>query len=203
MKKLALEYLAASYGPEKLNQPEKAEPFVHQMIQIDPRTRQLLRPRQAERGLGPLRGGRGAAAQGARRQAERPGGLDAAGRLLQPGRHSTRPSRCRERATREPNNPEAFYTIATFYENSARKDFRLTPTDKKRYAADGIEAVDKAIELNPDYMEAVTYGHLLLLQPASWKRTPQKQKALLKEADKPCRREPSSSGSRRPPGVGA
>ena len=36
MKKLALEYLVAAYGPEKLNDPEKAEPIVQQMIQMEP-----------------------------------------------------------------------------------------------------------------------------------------------------------------------
>ena len=36
MRKLALQYLVAAYGPEKLNQPEKAEPIVQKMIQIEP-----------------------------------------------------------------------------------------------------------------------------------------------------------------------
>ena len=36
MKKLALQYLVAAYGPEKLNDPAKAEPIVQKMIQIDP-----------------------------------------------------------------------------------------------------------------------------------------------------------------------
>lgn len=36
MRKLALQYLVAAYGPEKLNQPEKAEPIVQKMIQLEP-----------------------------------------------------------------------------------------------------------------------------------------------------------------------
>src|SRR5512141_813562 len=36
MRKLALQYLVAAYGPEKLNAPEKAEPIVQKMIQIEP-----------------------------------------------------------------------------------------------------------------------------------------------------------------------
>ena len=36
MKKLALEYLVAAYGPDKLNDPAKAEPIVQKMIQIEP-----------------------------------------------------------------------------------------------------------------------------------------------------------------------
>src|SRR5580704_30917 len=34
--KLSLEYLVASYGPDKLNDPAKAEPVVQRMIQLDP-----------------------------------------------------------------------------------------------------------------------------------------------------------------------
>src|SRR5207244_4101000 len=34
--KLALQYLVASYGPDKLNDPAKAEPVVQRMIQLEP-----------------------------------------------------------------------------------------------------------------------------------------------------------------------
>src|SRR3954447_20863127 len=34
--KLSLEYLVASYGPDKLNDPAKAEPVVQRMIQLEP-----------------------------------------------------------------------------------------------------------------------------------------------------------------------
>ena len=36
MKKLALDYLVAAYGPDKLDDPTQAEPIVQQMIQLDP-----------------------------------------------------------------------------------------------------------------------------------------------------------------------
>src|SRR5207302_1694394 len=36
IKKLALQYLVAAYGPEKLNDPTKAEPLVQRMIQLEP-----------------------------------------------------------------------------------------------------------------------------------------------------------------------
>src|SRR5262249_2596635 len=36
MKKLALDYLVAAYGPEKLNDPAQAEPVVQQIIQMEP-----------------------------------------------------------------------------------------------------------------------------------------------------------------------
>src|SRR6267154_1295497 len=34
--KLALQYLVSSYGPDKLNDPAKAEPVVQRMIQLEP-----------------------------------------------------------------------------------------------------------------------------------------------------------------------
>ena len=37
MKKLALQYLTAAYGPEKLNDPSQAEPIVQQLIAADPK----------------------------------------------------------------------------------------------------------------------------------------------------------------------
>ena len=36
MRKLAMEYLVAAYGPEKLNDPTEAEPIVKRMIEVDP-----------------------------------------------------------------------------------------------------------------------------------------------------------------------
>ena len=37
IKKLALEYLVAAYGPDKLNDPAQSEPIVEQMIQLEPK----------------------------------------------------------------------------------------------------------------------------------------------------------------------
>jgi tetratricopeptide (TPR) repeat protein len=90
----------------------------------------------------------------------------------------------RARAEREPTNPEAFYTIATFYWDKAYRDFRLKDPEKAQYAQSGMEAVDKAIQLNPDYMEAVTYRGLLLRVQALIEKDAGRQKELLREADK-------------------
>jgi tetratricopeptide (TPR) repeat protein len=88
-----------------------------------------------------------------------------------------------ERAAREPNNPEAFYTISTYYWDKAYRDFRLGDDKKVEYANMGLKAADKAIQLNPDYMEAITYRGLLLRVLAAAEKDAGKQKALLKDAD--------------------
>ena len=59
-----------------------------------------------------------------------------------------------ERAAKEPNNPEAFYTIATYYWDEAYRDFKLKEAEKKDFVAKGIEAVDHALQIKPDYIEA-------------------------------------------------
>ena len=47
----------------------------------------------------------------------------------------------------------------------------------------GIEAEDKALALNPDYFEALTYKNILLRMQANLEKDPAKQKQLISEAD--------------------
>ncbi len=89
-----------------------------------------------------------------------------------------------QRAQIEPNNPEAFYTISTYYWDKAYRDFRLKEPEKKAFVMKGLEEVDKALQLKPDYMEALTYKNLLLRLQANLEKDQAKQSALLKEADK-------------------
>src|SRR5262249_36297524 len=88
-----------------------------------------------------------------------------------------------ERAQREPNNPEVFYTMSTYYWNKAYRDFRLPEPEKKKLAQSGLEAVDKAIALKPDYSEALTYKGLLLRVQAAMEKDGGRQQALIKEAE--------------------
>jgi tetratricopeptide (TPR) repeat protein len=87
-----------------------------------------------------------------------------------------------QRAVLEPNNPEAFYTIANYYWDKAYRDFRLKEADKKDLVSKGLESVDKALALKPDYMEALTYKGLLIRMQAVWEKDSAKQQAMIKEA---------------------
>jgi len=84
----------------------------------------------------------------------------------------------------EPNNPEAHYTVATYYWDKANRDFRLSDAEKMQMIQDGLTSVDKAIEIKTDYMEAIAYKNLLLRLQANVEKSPAKQQALLKEADR-------------------
>ena len=51
------------------------------------------------------------------------------------------------------------------------------------YLAKGMEAVDKALELRPDYFEALTYKDLLFRQQARLEKNRAKQQELIRQAD--------------------
>jgi cytochrome c-type biogenesis protein CcmH/NrfG len=87
------------------------------------------------------------------------------------------------RADREPNNPEAFYTIATYYWEKAYRDFTTPEPDKIKFVLAGNQAIDKAIQLKADYVDALTYKGLLLRVQANLEKNPAQQQKLLKDAD--------------------
>jgi len=100
-----------------------------------------------------------------------------------------------QRATREPNNPEAHYTIATFYWTRPTGT-SASPTSRKRVRRAGLQAVDKALRLNKDYVDAIVYKGLLLRVQAAIEKNADRQKQILREAE-PCRRGRWSSRSRK------
>lgn len=185
IQKLALEYLVAAYGPDKLNDPTQAEPMVQKMIALDPKDaanyfalakiyEDAGNYEQAEATL-------------LKAKEQRPNDpavyMQLAGYYNRQGEFDKTIQSLQERAQQEPNNPEAFYTIATYYWDKAYRDFRLSDADKKSFVQQGVEAVDKALQLKNDYMEAIVYKNLLLRLEANLEKDPKKQQALLKEAD--------------------
>jgi tetratricopeptide (TPR) repeat protein len=184
--KLSLQYLVASYGPDKLNDPAKAEPVVQKMIQLDPGEPenyfQLAKIYEdagvydeAERML---------LAAKAAKPSDAAVYMTLAGYYNRQGQFDKTIEALNERAAKEPNNPEAFYTISTYYWDEAYRDFKLKEAEKKDYIMKGIEAVDHALQLKPDYMEALVYKNLLLRSEALLEKDKAKQDALIKEADK-------------------
>jgi hypothetical protein len=86
------------------------------------------------------------------------------------------------RTRQEPNNPEAFYTLATFYWDRAR-DAKLSDAQKATFTDAGLEAVNKALDLKSDYNEALIYKNLLLRAKANISKDPKEQQEFLKQAD--------------------
>jgi TonB family protein len=80
-------------------------------------------------------------------------------------------------------NPEAPYTLATYYWDKAYRDQALSAADKGELVARGLEYADDAIRLKADYMEALTYKNLLLRLKATNESDPSRQQALIAQAD--------------------
>lgn len=185
-KKLALQYLAASYGTDKLNEPEKAEPIVKEMISMDPKDTSIYfqlaklyqdagRMEEAERVLLEAK----TAAPNSPEVY-----LQLAAFYNTQSQFDKAAEAYTQRAQMDPNNPEAYWMIAAFFEEKVRKDYRLPPKTKQEYVTRGLEATDKALAIRPDFAEALTYKNLLLRQQALLEKDPKKQQELLKEADK-------------------
>src|SRR5690242_8634521 len=88
-----------------------------------------------------------------------------------------------ERADKEPTNPEAWHTMGTYYFDESQRDKRLTKDQAKAYVLKGLEVEDKAIGLNDEYFDAITYKSLLLRAQANFEKDPAAQKRLLTEAE--------------------
>lgn len=185
LKKLALQYLVAAYGPDKLNDPAKAEPVVQKMIQLDPGDVDNYFA------LAKIYEDAGAydEAEKVLQMAKdaKPNDptvyMQLAGFYNRQGEFDKTIAALQERASKEPNNPEAYYTISTYYWDKAYRDIHLKDNEKKDFVQKGIEAVDHALQIKPDYTEALVYKNLLLRLEANLEKDPAKQQALIKEAD--------------------
>ena len=181
----AMQYLVAAYGPEKLNQPGEAEPIVKQMIALDPNDylnytelskiyenagrydeaeAQLLKAREVKPKQPEVYA---AISAYYNRQGEFDKTVDALNMA----------------ADLQPENPQGYQLVAVFYWEKAFKDKRLTPVQQKDYIMKGLEATDKALKLNPDYVDALTYKNILLRMQANLEKDIKKREALLAEAD--------------------
>jgi tetratricopeptide (TPR) repeat protein len=64
-------------------------------------------------------------------------------------------------AALNPNDHTGWQKVATFYWDKAYRDPTISDQQKDAYADKGMEAVGKALELKPDYFEAVIFKGLL------------------------------------------
>lgn len=183
--KRALEFLVAAYGPDKLNDPAKAEPMVQKMIQLEPgeptnyfqlakiyedaaaypEAEQMLIKAKEVKPNDPAVYSTLAAFYNRQNQ------FDKTIAALEEG------------ASKEPNNPVGYYTISAYYWDNGQRNFRLNEAQKRDNIAKGLVSVNRALEIKPDYVEAlVNKGLLLRLQANLETKDLKKQQDLLKEA---------------------
>jgi len=183
---LSLQYLVASYGTDKLNDPAKAEPVVQKMIQLEPgEPANYFALAKIYEDAGAYEEAEKVLQMAKEAKPSDPTVyMTLAGYYNRQGRFDKTIEALEERAQKEPNNPEAFYTIATYYWDEAYRDFKLKEAEKKDFVGKGVEAVDHALQIKPDYTEALVYKNLLLRLQANMEKDPAKQQSLLKEADR-------------------
>jgi tetratricopeptide (TPR) repeat protein len=185
IKKLALQYLVAAYGVDKLNDPSQAEPIVQQMIDLEPNEPSNYF------GLANIyeEAGRYEDAEVAYLKARdlRPEDpvthSTLAGFYNRQGDHPKMLEALTQAAAAQPENPEGYYRLSVHYEEIVRKDHRLPRATKLDYSVKGIEAADRALEINPNYSEAMVYKNILLRHQATVETDRAKQQQLIKEAD--------------------
>lgn len=88
-----------------------------------------------------------------------------------------------EAARLDPSNPQPQHLVASYYQEKAMKDSRITPEQKRDYIRAGIEAEDRALALNPDYVDALVYKNILLRMQANLQTDRAEQQRLILEAD--------------------
>jgi tetratricopeptide (TPR) repeat protein len=183
LKKLALEYLVAAYR-DKLDDPAEAEPVVQRIIAMEPDEptnyfalsklyEDAGRYEDAEQVLDKARG-------------MRPNDPNVymyiGGYYNRQGRFDDAIKAFETRASKEPDNPEAYQYMAPYFWEKAFKDHTLKEPQKREYAQRGVAVADKALQLKPDYLEAMVYKGLLLRVQANLEKDRKKQEALLAEA---------------------
>ena len=185
IRKLALQYLVNAYGPDKLDDPTQAEPIVQRMIQIDPsHTENYFALAKIYEDAGNLAEAEAVLIK-ARDARPRESAVyqQLAGFYQRQGEFEKLMAAIQQRAEIEPKNPEAHYAVATYYWDEAYRNTHLTDAQKREYTKSGLTAIDKALALNPDYVEALTYrGLLLRVEAAIETKDAARQKALLSEA---------------------
>ena len=80
-----------------------------------------------------------------------------------------------------PQNPEGYYLIATYYWDKVYRDPDLNQGDRAEFVDLGMEQLDQALEINDEYVDALVYKNLLLREKA--KLDPRNAAALTAEAD--------------------
>jgi len=85
-------------------------------------------------------------------------------------------------ASLDPNDSSGYQKIASFYWDKAYRDPLLSDDLKNQYADKGLENVDKALKIKPDYFEAIIFKGLLYRVKAGVTKNPRERQQFLDEA---------------------
>ena len=180
---LALEFLVATYGPDKLADPTQAEPVVQRMIELAPNEpTNYFQLAKIYEDSGEYQLAEETYLRGRDAKPNDPTVyLTVAGYYNRQGDFDKLIENLKKNIALEPQNPEAHYRLAPYAWEKASRDFRLSDAQKMAIIQDGLASVNKALELNADYIEALTYKGLLLRTQALIEKNPAKQQELIRE----------------------
>jgi tetratricopeptide (TPR) repeat protein len=185
LRKRTLQFMAALYAKDKLNQPDEAEPVVKQLIAMEPSdTGSYFALVRIYEEAGKVEDAEEILKQAQAAAPDKTEVWSTSAQFYNRKGEFDRAMESFQRITQiEPKNPQNYYQMAVFYEEKVRKDFTIKPQQAMDYLAKGQEAIDKALELRPDYFEALTYKNLLFRQQARIEKSPAKQQELIKQAE--------------------
>ena len=185
MRVLAMKYLVAAYGPDKLNNPAEAEPVVKRMIEVDPgEPENYFALSKIYEDAGRYEEAEQALLKAKDTKPNEPAVyLQLSGFYNRQGDFDKTMEPLHRAADLTPENPQGYHLVATYYEEKVRKDHRLAPKVAKEYVVKGIEAEDKALGLNKDYVDAMVYKNILLRHQAKFETDRAKQLELIQQAD--------------------
>ena len=103
----------------------------------------------------------------------------------QPVRQGCR--RLEELAAADPTNPKVHQLVATYYWEKAFKDPSLTTAQKIEYIQAGINATDRALSYDAEYVEALTYKNILLRMQANLETDKTRQAATDRRSGRPAK----------------
>ncbi len=181
----AMQYLVAAYGPEKLNNPAEAEPIVKRMIEVDPSDYlNYLELAKIYENAGRYDEAEAILLKARDVKPKEPAVYAAISAFYnRQGEFEKTVEALNTAADLQPENPQGFQLVAVFYWEKAFKDKRLTAAQQKEYILKGIEGTDKALKLNPDYIDALTYKNILLRMQGNLETDLKKRQLLIDEAD--------------------
>jgi tetratricopeptide (TPR) repeat protein len=84
----------------------------------------------------------------------------------------------------EGNNPEVYYLIGVQAWDRSYNYPDVDPALRAKVVEDGLQSLNKAVELKPDYFEAVSYINLLYREKAKMEADPAKKQELTDTANK-------------------
>ena len=175
----------AAYASDKLNDPAQAEPVVRKMIEMDPsEPTAYFQLSKINEDAGLYEDAEAALLKARDARPTDPAVFNAiAGYYNRQGEFDKAMEAFQKAAELEPNNPQGYHLIGSFYQEKAAKDFSLNDSQKRDFVTKGIAAEDKALQLNPNYIDALVYKNILLRQAANLEKDRDKQQAYIKQAD--------------------